>query len=392
MVTGLHFIEALLFTFGGSLMAFAFVLACAESGGGSRLDVWRQWLSARWQTVLCLPVTLVAVVALRWTRDVLDHLLDEMMVGSDRSTIFGYLSMGVLTVLLPGAALLNAVFGGSALFASAYAACLGLMLLLFVTSEVKPLAQLKRAASLIVAAFWLVAAPLYAFWSLTSHILGSSFSHGVIACFFVALVLYAATVGFWTLVRSGRELTAMGHGEKFLARMLLGLPVCYILYWLGLLAGHFSLLVPSPERDWTTLTATMAIGSLAFAATLGTLDVGVAGKDRGHASAVLGAGIVVATASALGIAGLAGEEHPPWLLIGRDFSGTISLSPAFWVTHLPFAPLALMLVSILLLGVARTMGMLGGAGRLIPVRPFLAAGVWAALSGAIAFVAAAAIE
>lgn len=393
MINGLPFIETLLFWVGGVSIFAAFVLACLESGHGVAFEIGRAWLTARWKTLFGLSFPGLVVAAIRWTRDAADQALKAMVVEFDRSPVFSPVVMAVVCLFLPLASVVNATLGGRPALLMCYGGIVGGIVFLALFAENRSLDWLKTCVAWVIVIVGLIGTPFYAFWTLTSHILGSSFSHGVIASLLVAVIYYTGVMGGWTLVRSGRGFAALGQAEKFLARVLFALPICYILYWLALLAGHFAVLEPSPERGWGTLLAVMGIGSLCFAVTMGAVDACIARANKRHGVVMLGAGLVVAAAGTMVIAGLDGQPHLTWFLMGRDGTGLLSLGPPFWVAHIPFTLWGVMVGATVMLTVGRVVAALvpGGGARILK-RPYLAAAVTVLTGGVLAIAAANAIQ
>lgn len=393
MINGLPFIETLLLWVGSVSILVAFVMACLESGHGAAVEFGRSWLTSRWKTLLGLSFPGLVVVAIRWTRDAADQALKAMVVEFDRSPVFSPVVMAVVCLFLPLASIVNAALGGRPALLVCYASIVGGIFLLGLFAENRAFDWLKSCIAWVIVIAGLIGSPFYAFWTLTSHILGSSFLHGVIAGLFVAVVCYSGVMGVWTLVRSGRGFGDLGHAEKFMARVLFALPICYILYWLALLAGHFAVLELSPERSWETLLAVMGIGSLCFAVTMGAVDAGIARANMGHGLVMLVAGLVVAATGTMAIAGVDGQPHLTWFLMGRDGTGLLSLGPPFWVAHIPFALWVVMVGATVLIAVGRVVAaLIPGGGAWIMKRSYLAAAVSVLAVGVLAITAANAIQ
>ncbi len=389
MISGLHFVEALLVGLGVALALLAGLLLCVETVRGPSVESGRRWLSARWSTVAAIAWSSIAVVGLRWTRDLFDALADAAIVECDRTLLFSPIVMTICVVVLPLLATLNFLAGGSPFMLTSYLAAAGGCAFLAAAGEWRPLAPLNAAISLAIGIGVFVFLPAYALVSLTTHAMHTGFAHAVLNSFLLVVFCYVPAAGLWTMLRRGGGLGEMTAWERFLARALLALPIYFILYFLALLAGHFAVFDPAPARDWQGLASTMGMGALAVAATLWVLDRGVAGKDRGHAAGVLIAGLIIAVWGALGAGALAGLDAPPWLLVGRDTAGRIDLGPGFWVIHLTFLPLLTMLAAVVALALARVVvQVFGGAGGCMVRKPYVATALWAACAASAMFAGA----
>lgn len=385
MITGLPFVEAQLYWLGGSMIIAACALACLEMARGVTVDIARTWLRARFDALMAVPFSAIMLVAVRWTRDVADRALKPMIIEVDRSAAFSPLVLPVVGIFLPSASIVNALFGGSPALLLVYCGIVAGLFFLALSAESRSMSWVKGLVAWLCAVVGLVAAPFYAFWSLTSHILGSTFLHGAFAALFIAVICYAGAMGVWTLVRSGRDSETLGTAEKFLARLLFALPVCYLLYWLGLLAGFYAVAEPSPDRNWTGLLAVMGIGSLSFAVILATIDAGMRIAVRGRGLVLLVVCLMVGIAGMMAIAGLTGQLPRILNLAGSGSGAELSLDPAFWIAQVPVSFWVVILGSVVMLALGRLLVFVApGGGAWILRHAFLAVAVWVSTGGLLA--------
>lgn len=375
MVSGLQFVETILFWIGTGLLFSAFVSACMESRRSDDVDLVRTWLGSKFDQVGRVPTPLILVATLRMLRNAIDRLVSELITDFDVSSLSAPIVMAVLSVMLPLAAAINALLGGSAFLVTMY---LSIALAFFVLG----FAQENRISSLwlglvsVAATFAALAfGPFYAFQSLTNHILTGTFSHSVLGSVLVAVLLYAGCAGTWLLYRAMRTAKVLSSVDRSVARFLFAVPGMYILYWFGLLAGHFAVNDPSPIRGWIDLASVVVVGAISFAAVVSTIELGVLEKRRGHGLAVILATGVVSLIGVVAINGLVAQELPFWLRFWQyGFSTSdIVLGSQFWSTHSPFFLWMVMILSILFILVVRVVLVIwpGGATRL-KERPFLA--------------------
>lgn len=205
-------------------------------------------------------------------RGVLQRAVAKTVLDFDRDTIFGATVPVVLFIVLPGAALLNAVLGGSPLMLVCY--------LLIAVSIFVHMLLVGRAGAVMAAvagagaALALVFMPYYAVWSLTSHMLSGSPAEGALAGMLIASVLYAANAGVWTLMHARPDSTGDGLVHRFAGAVLAAMPIGYLLYWfvvLGLTIGGANL---ASVRGWDTLIVFSLAVALCFAVFKAVLDAG----------------------------------------------------------------------------------------------------------------------
>ena len=355
MVSGIQFVESILFWMGMAFLFLGFISACMESRHSDDIDHARTRISAKFDHLGAVPLNSLMVLSLRFFRDAADRAVSEMLSDFDMSPFAASMVMAILTVLLPSAALINALLGGSPFLFSMYA---GIAIAIFIMG----IKQSSHRSSwglgglTVLATFgWLVFGPMYAVHSLTDHILPGTFSHAVLASIFVAATLYAGCAGTWMFYRSFRTEKKLSHVDVFVARFLFAVAVMYVLYWLGLLAGHFATNDPSPSQGWSELLVVVGLGAFSFAAIMAAVEWGVREHQRGHGLAVMFSGLVLSIAGAVAIYGITAQKLPFWLrLWHHDFSTSdIVLDAPFWTSHTPFSIWGIMLSCVLFVGMAR---------------------------------------
>lgn len=385
MISGLHLVETLVFSGAIAALFIAFVLACMESRHGPEIDEARSRLASRLITVRKTGVQDLLILSLRWLRDGIQSLVTEMMSGLDRSQFAAPVVISVLSVILPAASFANWLFGGSSFLLVVYLAAAGVIVLLALVESVRSLQRISGALAVVVTLTWMVFAPFYAVRSLTDHLLKGTFSHSVLASFFVAVVFYAGCAGVWFVFRLFRQAQNLTLLDRCVARFLFAAPLVYMLYWGGLLAGHFSTLAPSPPREWGALIAVVLIGSASFSIILTMIEIGVAENRKGHGLAVLLGGLVAAIVGTIAINGVISFEAPFWL---RFVSASLSvhdviLDGLFWISHAPFFLWGVMVLSVIVVVMAKTVALCWPeASNGLARRPYIAAAFVCLLFGA----------
>ncbi len=338
-----------------AFLLLAFISACMESQHTDDNDKARSIVGAKFERLGVTPFSSLLTLSLRFFRDAVDRAVSEMLTDFDVSPYAASLVMAVLTVLLPSAAAINALLGGSPFLFSIYA-CIGIAIFMM------GLKQSRHGSSWILGAltvlatfFWLVFGPMYAVHSLTHHILPGTFSHAVLGSIFVAAILYAGCAGTWMFYRSFRTGKNLSHVDLFVARFLFAVAAMYLIYWFGLLAGHFATNDPSPTRGWSELIVVVGLGAFSFAAIMAAVEWGVRDQQRGHGLAVIFSGLVLSIAGAVAIHGITVQALPFWLRLWQpDFSSSdIVLDASFWTSHIPFVIWGMMMSGVMFTFMAR---------------------------------------
>ena len=388
MVSGLQFVDTILFWIGIALLISAFVSACMESRHGSDVDQFRSWLGSKFEHIGRVPITFILITSLRMLRDAIDQIVSELMTDFEVSSLSAPIVMAVISVLLPVAAAINALLGGGPFLMIVYLSIGAAFLVLGLWQSARRSTIWFGMISVSATYALFVFSPFYAAHSLTDHILSGTFSHSVLGSLLVVVVLYAGCAGAWLLYRSVRNVDALSSFDCAVARFLFAIPCMFILYWFGLLAGHFAINEPSPSREWVDLASAVVVGAIAFVAVISTIEFGVLEKRRGHGLAVILAAGVVSLIGVVAINGLIAQELPFWLRFWLfDFSPSdIVLGSPFWVSHTPFFLWVVMILFVLFTGIARFVMLVwpGGTAKLIK-RPFLALSGMCVVGAILAF-------
>ena len=375
MVSGLQFVESILFWIGIALLFSAFVSACMESRHSGEADQARVWLGSRFEYICRVPMVEILVTTLRVLRNGIDHIVSGLMTNFDTSSLSAPVVMAVLSILLPVAAAMNALLGGASFLAIMYLCVAASFLILGIGQSTRKSSFILGLISFSATFSILVFGPFYAAESLTDHILQGTFSHSVLGSIFVAVILYAGCAGAWFLYRSIRNVGVLSGLDRAIARFLFAVPCMYILYWFGLLAGHFAINDPSPTRVWIELLSVVVVGAITFSAVLCTIEFGVMEKRRGHGLAVIFASGIVSLTGVVAINGLVTQHLPFWLRFWQhDFTASdIILGSTFWTSHSPLFLWAAMILSVLFIAVARGVVTIWSKGSARQIeRPFVA--------------------
>lgn len=374
MVSGIQFVESILFWMGMAFLFLAFISACMESRHSDDTDQARSSIRVKFEHLGTAPISSLMVLSLRFFRDAIDRAVSEMLVDFDVSPFAASVVMAILSVLLPSAAMINALLGGSPLLISVYACIAFAIFVMGLKQSSHGPFWLLGGSTLLVTFGWLVFGPMYAVHSLTDHLLPGTFSHAVLGSIFVAAILYAGCAGTWMFYRAFRTTKNLSHVDVFIARFLFAISIMYTLYWFGLLAGHFATNDPSPTRGWPGLLVVVGLGAFSFAAIMAAVEWGVREQQRGHGLAVMFSVLVLSIAGAVAIHGITVQALPFWLRFWQpDFSSSdIVLDASFWTSHTPFGIWGQMLFVMLLTGMVRGVLLIWPGGSSVALsKPFL---------------------
>jgi len=369
VLSSLNFTGVLLIGFGGLLIAMASFL-CAVSLLHKRLgEKLNNWIGGGWHITGSWPRENAFKCAVIWLDSFINKTVATMILDYERSPLFGAIATTIFIVILPLAALVNTLQGGSPFMLYCYGfICLGVVYQLF-TAEIR-FNSVVRSVMAGISAFLLVfALPYYAAWSLTEHLMNRPILLSVIASVLVANVLYAGTAGLGALVRTGNRTEELSDWEKFLTYFLFAIPVFYVLYWLIVFAGSVAYDNIHQMHDPRSLLVSVFCGSVSFALIKLLIDRVMAEPKFSH----------VITYSVAVLALLAVSSTV--IFYGSYETGTFGSEPGRqWLAHIPFAPIFAIVV---LLGMAMTGHLLclsSGLHQSISKHPLMAANL---LLGAI---------
>lgn len=327
MLSSLNFTGVLLIGFGGLLVAMA-VSICVVSLLHKRFcERFESWIGGGWDVIGKWPNDSIFKCAITWLDNFINKAVSIMILDYERSPIFGAIATIIFIVILPLAALVNALRGGSPFMLYCYGfICLGIVYQLF-TAEIRFTAAIRSAMAGISALLLVFALPYYAAWSLTEHLMNRSILLSVVASVLVANVLYAGTAGLGALVRKGNRTDELPDLEKFLAYLLFAIPVFYVLYWLIVFAGSVAYDNIHRMHDLRSLLVSVGCGSLSFALIKLLVDR-IIDRPKASIRLVRSIGVIVILAASSLVIFYASYE------VGTFHSET----GRQWLAHIPFVP------------------------------------------------------
>ncbi len=381
---GLEFIRLLLFVAAVFLAVAAIGLFLMEADRTARRRPRRKRLAEWWRARQGLPWGALLAESARACAGTWDAARTALFDQADRATWFAVLVTFVLFAFIPFASVVNAMIGGSPFLATVVGMCAMGFLVLNVTGEfrsLKPLAQIL-SLSLFMATFVFI--PAYVFKSFTIRLITEPMDRVGFEMFAVAPFCYIAAKGAGMLIqallpRRVYDRTALGLAVR---DFLFALPLAFLFAFAGLIAGYVSETRFANPGHIQLVYAAMAGGALAWTATLAALRV------RSIMAApflALSAAFAAACGYALLWSGHAGTRYAIAhdAIVGALFGEGLELGPEFWLSHLPMAPLAALVLA--LLGGAATRAF---AGPEAPKRPFGRLAMASGSAGGVAGLAA----
>ncbi|MBO6520995.1 MAG: hypothetical protein JJ900_06330 [Rhodospirillales bacterium] len=188
-------------------------------------------------------------------RQVVHRLTVMTVLDFDKDAVFGAAVPAVLFIVLPMAALVNAVQGGSPFLLICYIAIALSILAHVLLTERAWAAYVCAVLAGLAALSAFVVLPYFAVRSLTDHIVTGSPIEGAVAGTLIAVVLYAANAGLWTLLHTGQGAPNDAPAHRFIAGVLAAMPFGYVLYWYALLGVYIAGSDVTGFRGWGTLIA-----------------------------------------------------------------------------------------------------------------------------------------
>ena len=364
--TGIEFVHSLL-VFAGALAAIAgAAFWMIETNPGKGTESLRRRFGQGWWNLARASWGNVPGCVTGWLVRAFERGVRVFFADADLGVAFSGLVILLLAVLLPGAALVNALIGGSKFLLVYYLLLLAALVYLNFSGETGRFRIFNGLIAAYLGLSLFLVIPVYVARSFTEVTIKYVFSHAVLSSFLVAVFWYLAAYGAWLVFDGamrlwGRDPTRSA-AARFVQQFLAALPVAFVLTFLALLSGHLSVFEQSPFRSWQLVLCSTGLTALSFPATLEILAWG-AKRHRGLRLAVAyGLGFMAAAglslASVLGIH-MGTEGALSWagavnVLIGLSADGIrVHLGPDFWVAHLPFVPLKVFFVALVFSGVAK---------------------------------------
>ena len=236
----------------------------------------RRWLIRRWQALGQCVWRAIPEQLTRWLLAKIRSLIRDHFEEVDESPVFGALFVGMVFILLPGAALLNYLTGGTAFLVLFFLSLAAALVILNFSGEIRALGPLNAAIAVYLGLSLILVLPGYVLWSFTTAILRSVFTHAVLSSILTAVLWYLAAYGlmlfFDLFFRKKRMDVAVPAVASVVHTFLSVLPVAFVLTFLALLAGHLMIPYQSPPVTWQLLISTLIFSSASLIATLGIME------------------------------------------------------------------------------------------------------------------------
>ena len=373
-MTGLEFVKSLFYVMALMIALGGTVVALQETGISGD-TVMRRRLGAYMKELKSISWTAIfrrtSVHAVR----LIDHALRKYFTEADKSQTFSAFYIGLLFFALPVAALVNTLFGGSPFLIIYYLFLLAALVFMNLAGEVRQFRGIHNVLALVLGLSLLLVIPVYVLRSFTEVVLRDIYAYGILSSLPVAFIWYVAAYGG---MRASEIMLPARTAANPRNLFLFTLPIGFFLVCLSLFAGYLSISVRVPERPWALALAGIVLASASIVATRALIAASLE-KAPGTIMAAYLASAALAAILSIGVYFLAFPDLTPPVtlsgafnvLLGLAPSGDrISLSPEFWVMHMPFLAPAAFIVSLCLASVAKGLlamiGVLGVKGENLP--------------------------
>ena len=277
------------------------------------------------------------------------------------------------------------------------------MVFLNFAGETRRFVALNGLAAAYLGVSLVVVIPIYVLRSFTEMSINNVFSHGLLKSFLVVVFWYIAAYGvglmFDTVIRAFGRSPGQWAPARFIHGFLAAVPVAFVLTFLALWVGHLAAFEQDPARSWqlvlfstgfTALGLPVILTLMSLSAPAAALSGGEARNKESGLVLVFAYGIGLCVAAGLSLALAYGlhfgtERALSWpqaanILVALSPDGTrISLSPDFWVSHLPLMPWLAFSFAVFSGFVAKTgvLAFQAAAGTGAPfAQPFLTAAIF----------------
>jgi hypothetical protein len=382
-VDGLFSVTAIIFAAVGLFLVFLDLGQTADAGGGLRSALGKGWSGLAATSWRQLP-HLVASRLCERTDSFIEHWFGQSEDNMVPSNVF----MAMVLVVIPLAALVNMLRGGSAFLFLVVLGIFAAYVVLMVLGEMRRAQKLCAFISVIIFAAVFFFVPGYVFTSLTGRLLNMPIGHAVLGSVLAAPLLYFFCQSAVLAARLGARRLQAGPLKSALERQFAvfaaSLPFVYLATYGAYLAGHLAVAELPMHSNWRMMLASFLATGLAAAITLEAARPRSTGLAKAGRLAI---GLLVIAVLAFSVGPLGGAfpgasstnlEMAWQVLFGFDPRiGGPALGPIFWLGHLPFLPP--LLLALLYLGavVAKLVSLFGGLGR-----PYMLSGIALALIGA----------
>ncbi|MBT4673751.1 MAG: hypothetical protein HOB64_16645 [Rhodospirillaceae bacterium] len=383
-VDGLFSVTAIILAAVGLFLVFLDLGQTADAGGGLRAALRKGWAGLADTGWRLLPGLVARQLAVRS-----DAFIEHWFGQSEDNMLASNVFMAMTLVVIPLAALVNMLRGGSAFLFLVVLAIFAAYVLLMILGEMRRAQKLTAFISVAIFAAVFFFVPGYVFTSLTGRLLNMPIGHAVLGSILAAPLLYFVCQSAVLAARLGARRLQAGPLKSVLDRQFAvfaaSLPFVYLATYGAFLAGHLAVADLPMHSNWRMMLASFLATGLAAAITLEAA--------RPHAGRLATAGrlligLLIIAVLALGLGPLGGAfpgasanlELAWQVLFGFDPRiGGPALGPLFWLVHLPFLPPLLLALLYFGAGIAKLVALFGG-----PSRPYMMSGIALALMGAAA--------
>jgi len=363
-IQGLAFTVRALTSFAVLCIMFGVALIVIEMG--NRLDEnfhanskFGNWMRSKWELLAACSWREVPDLVIRNFVTGICKSIDYWFGQSEKNVLTSGLFLFVVLVAIPIAALLNYLRGGSGFLLSVLVVSFAIYVCLLIFGEIRRLSLLAAlfSAYLFCVVFFFV--PGYVFVSFTDLILHMPTGHAAIGGVLVAPILYLLCHSLALAANSLLSLNNASTLQRGCRIFAASLPVAYLLIFAAFLYGHLAAAQQPSIQNWQLLLSSLFFTGLSITITISIFVPSKKEKSSSVgklAAGYLGSFLIAALLSLLmiylGLPNMFEVEAAEKLLnvmVGMSPAGDAGLlGPVFWIMHIPFVPLGLVTVVVVL--------------------------------------------
>ena len=348
-----------------AVLSIIFGVALVVVEMGNRLDESFQsssrsshWMHATWSQLDGCPWRHLPGHAIGSFVAGVAKIIDYWFGQSEKNVVTSGVFLFLVLIAIPLAALLNYLRGGSGFLLSVLLISFVVFVLLLVVGEIRRLSLVATAlAALLFGAIFLFV-PGYVVISFTDLILGMPVGHAAIGGVLVTPLLYLLCHSVALLANGIFVVQGSDKWHRVLRTLSASIPLAYLVTFGTFLYGHFAATQQPSIHSWQLLISSLMFTGLSFALTIFMFNPGKEGR-LSNRTLITGLVVMVLATCAfslllvyLGLPKIFSEMAAQKLfnvMIGLSVNGeTGLLGPVFWIMHMPFLPLLLLGIIVLL--------------------------------------------
>ncbi|NQV56615.1 MAG: hypothetical protein HQ503_12215, partial [Rhodospirillales bacterium] len=261
-LAGTEFLSGMLSVVAVVLLAAGLFLIFLDLGPPAPADGLRGRLSRAWVQIGGLGWAKLPPVLIKQLIGGVEGYVSIWFTQSEQNTASGGVFLVLVILIIPVAALANALLGGSPILIWVIALAFAGYAALTILGEIRLAAGVRWVLSVILFSVIFFFVPGYVFVSLTERVLHMPIGHALLGSFLIVPLLYfvaqfsvlVSALGARDMPAGALKTILNDHYPNFAA----ALPVAYVLVFAALLAGHLSAEETALPMTWRMLLVALA--------------------------------------------------------------------------------------------------------------------------------------